>query len=141
MEGKKRFGGSKEIAEADCNRLDNTDVLIACIDGDVLPSGTCCEIGIMREKIKRGEPKLIVGICTDTRQCFLTHSEAKDIGGACSLGEQQYSYQNLFVTGIIKSCGVLVSNIEDAISYIKEHYEEIENPRLYDGYDGFTMGY
>ena len=122
IEGKKKFGGSREIAEADNARLDNTDVLIACIDGDVLPSGTCCEIGVMAEKIRQGDNKLIIGICTDNRQCFLTHSEAKDTGGARSLGEQQYSYQNLYVTGMIKRSGFLVSNIEDAIKILKDFY-------------------
>lgn len=120
VEGKKKFAGSKEVAEADNARLDNTDILIACIDGDVIPCGTACEIGKMHEKIARGDNKYIVGICTDNRQCFLTHSEAKDKGGAASLGEQQYSYQNIYVTGIIKEYGVLVSNIDDAISAIKE---------------------
>ena len=117
-EGKKKFAGSQEIAEADNRRLDNTDVLIACIDGDVLPSGTCAEIGVMREKIRRGDHKFVIGICTDNRQCYLTHSEAKNNGGAASLGEQQYSYQNLYVTGLIKQSGFLVSNIEDAIEIL-----------------------
>lgn len=119
VEGKKKFAGSKEIAEADNLRLDNTDILIACIDGDVLPAGTCAEIGKFHEKISRGDDKYIVGICTDNRQCYLTHSDAKDVGGASSLGEQQYSYQNLYVTGIIKQYGVLVSNIDDAITAMK----------------------
>lgn len=119
VEGKKKFAGSKEIAKADNDRLDKTDILIACIDGDVLPAGTCAEIGKFHEKIARGDKKFIVGICTDNRQCALTHSEAKDRGGAASLGEQQYSYQNLYVTGLIKEYGVLVSNIEDAIEKIK----------------------
>ena len=35
VEGKKKFGGSQEIANGDNIRLDNTDVLIACIDGAV----------------------------------------------------------------------------------------------------------
>lgn len=118
VEGKKKFAGSKEIAKADNERLDKTDILIACIDGDVLPAGTCAEIGKFHEKIARGDNKFIVGICTDNRQCALTHSEAKDNGGAASLGEQQYSYQNLYVTGLIKEYGVLVSNIEDAIEAI-----------------------
>lgn len=118
VEGKKKFAGSQEIANGDNIRLDNTDVLIACIDGDVLPSGTCAEIGKFHEKIARGDNKLIVGICTDTRQCFLTHSEAKDWGGAASLGEQQYSYQNLYVTGLIKQAGVLVHSIEEVIHYV-----------------------
>ena len=119
IEGKKKFAGSQEIALADNERLNNTDVLIACIDGDVLPSGSSAEIGKFHEKIERGEHKYIVGICTDTRQCYLTHSEVKNAGGAASLGEQQYSYQNLYVTGLIKQGGVLVSNIDDAIEFIK----------------------
>jgi nucleoside 2-deoxyribosyltransferase len=123
VEGKKKFAGSKEVAAADNARLDKTDVLIACIDGDVLPSGTCAEIGKFHEKIARGDNKCLVGICTDNRQCFLTHSEAKDAGGASSLGEQQYSYQNIYVTGLIKEYGVLVSNIDDAI-YAIAHWME-----------------
>lgn len=123
VEGKKKFAGSQEIATADNERLDKTDVLIACIDGDVLPSGTCAEIGKFHEKIARGDNKYIVGICTDNRQCYLTHSDAKDNGGKASLGEQQYSYQNLYVTGLIKNAGVLVSNIDDAISAIKKWLE------------------
>ena len=118
VEGKKKFAGSQEIANGDNVRLDNTDILIACIDGDVLPSGTCAELGKFHEKIMRGDNKLIIGICTDTRQCFNTHSEAKDWGGAASLGEQQYSYQNLYVTGLIKQAGILVDNIDAVIHEI-----------------------
>lgn len=86
----------------------------------MVPAGTSAEIGKFHEKIARGDKKLIVGICTDTRQCALTHSEAKDEGGAASLGEQQYSYQNIYVTGLIKQGGALVSNINDAIKVIKD---------------------
>lgn len=120
VEGKKKFAGSKEIAQADNARLDAADVLIACIDGDVLPSGTCGEIGKFHEKIARGEHKLLVGICTDTRQCYNTHSEAKDIGGAAALGEQQYSYQNLYIVGLVKDVGILVDSIDDVIDIIKK---------------------
>lgn len=119
VEGKKKFAGSQMIAEADNKRLDASDILIACIDGDVLPSGTCAEIGKFHEKIMRGEDKLLVGICTDNRQCFLTHSESKDAGGYSRLGEQQYSYQNLYVTGLLWQCGGLYSNIEDVIQKIE----------------------
>ena len=124
VEGKKKFAGSQEIASGDNLRLDNTDILIACIDGDTVPAGTSAEIGVMREKVRRGDHKYIVGICTDNRQMYLTHSEAKNKGGAASLGEQQYSYQNLYVTGLIKQGGILVSNIEDAIAFIKEKENE-----------------
>lgn len=123
-EGKKKFAGSQEIANGDNIRLNNTDILIACIDGDVLPSGTSAEIGKFHEKIENGAHKYIIGICTDNRQCYLTHSEAKNDSGASALGEQQYSYQNLYVTGLIKQGGILVSNIDDAITALKEYAKE-----------------
>lgn len=126
VEGKKKFGDSQIIADGDNKRLNNTDILIACIDGDIIPAGTSAEIGKFHEKIERGDHKYIIGICTDNRQCYLTHSEAKDKGGASALGEQQYSYQNLYVTGLIKQAGVLVSNIEDAIAFIKKVENEFE---------------
>lgn len=124
VEGKKKFAGSQEIANGDNQRLNNTDILIACIDGDILPSGTCAEIGKFHEKIEQGAHKYIVGICTDNRQMYLTHSDEKDCGGASALGEQQYSYQNLYVTGLIKQGGVLVSDIDQAIEFIRTKINE-----------------
>ena len=126
VEGKKKFAGSQEVANGDNARLDYTDVLIACIDGDVLPSGTCAEIGKFHEKIARGDHKYIIGICTDTRQMYLTHSEEKDKGGASSLGEQQYSYQNIYVTGLIKQGGWLVSSIDEVINILKDIEDEFD---------------
>lgn len=125
-EGKKKFAGSQMIADADNARLNNTDILIACIDGDVLPSGTCAEIGKFHEKIERGDHKYIVGICTDNRQQYLTDSQEKREGGAAALGEQQFSYQNLYVTGLIKQGGILVTNIEDAINFVKSKLGEFD---------------
>lgn len=119
-EGKKKFADSIMIAQGDNARLDYADVLIACIDGDVIPSGSSAEVGKFHEKIARGDNKYIIGICTDNRQCFLTHSAEKDSGGANSLGNQQYSYQNLYVTGLINEAGVLVTNIEDAIEELRK---------------------
>ena len=74
----------------------------------------------MREKIRRGDHKYIVGICTDNRECSRTHSEAKDAGAAADICEQQYSYQNLYVVGCIKESGVLVNNIDDVIAFMKK---------------------
>lgn len=125
VEGKKKFADSIMVAEADNARLDYADVLIACLDGDVVPSGTSAEIGKFHEKIKRGDKKFIIGICTDTRQCYLTHSEEKDVGGALSLGNQQYSYQNIYTTGLVNDVGVMVTSIEEAIEELK--YWEDEN--------------
>lgn len=118
-EGKKKFGSPIMIARADNARLDESDVLIACLDGDIIPAGTCAEIGKFHEKIARGDDKLLIGILTDNRQCCLTYSEAKDRGGR-EIGAQQYSYQNIYVTGLIKEVGYLFTNIEDVIEILKK---------------------
>ncbi len=120
---KTKFADARAIADGDNERLDKSDILIACIDGDVLPSGTCSEIGKFHEKIARGDVKLLVGICTDTRQQYLTHSAAKD-ATYTEPGECQYCYENLYVTGLIKQGGELVTNIEDAIKVISSWLEK-----------------
>ena len=38
--------------------------------------------------------------------------------------------ENLYVTGLIKQGGILVSNIEDAIEFIKKHEQEFEGEQL-----------
>ena len=125
LEGKKKFAGSKEIADADNARLDNTDILVACIDSwDI--HGTCAEIGRMSEKIARGEKKYVVGILTDNRTMYRTFSEEKVAGGKAALGEQQWAYTNLYVVGLIKQSGVLVDSIEDAIEFIKSKEKEFD---------------
>ena len=78
----------------------------------------------MSKAIEDGQRGMIIGICTDNRQAYLTHSDAKDKGGASSLGESQYSYQNLYVTGVIKSVGILVSDFDDVILAMKKYIEE-----------------
>lgn len=126
VEGKKKFAGSQEIANGDNIRLNNTDILVACIDGDVLPSGTCSEIGKFHEKIERGDHKYMIGICTDNRQCALTHSKEKDEGGYSRLGEMQYCYQNLYVTGLLHQCSGLVYTIEEVIEFLLSKVGEFD---------------
>lgn len=125
-EGKKKFAGSREIADGDNERLDNTDILIVCIDGDIIPSGSSCEIGVMREKIRRGDHKYIVGIYTDNREFSRTYSEAKVVGARDAFCENQFSYANLYTVGCIKESGILVSNIDDAIAFLKEKAGEFD---------------
>ena len=88
----------------------------------------------MREKIRRGEHKYVIGICTDNRECSRTHSEAKDKGAAADICEQQYSYQNLYTVGCIKKSGILVNNIDDAIKFLKEHENEFDEDPVIDTY-------
>ena len=111
------------IADGDNQRLNKTDILVACIDGDVLPVGTSAEIGKFHEKIERGDHKYIVGIMTDNRAAHRTVSDAKN-AKLSEIGETQYCYQNLYVTGLIKQGGILVDNIDDAIEFLKSKAAE-----------------
>ena len=49
---KTKCASSWQIADGDNARLDETDVLIACIDGDVIPSGTSAEIGKFQHHLR-----------------------------------------------------------------------------------------
>ena len=122
---KSKCADSIAIANGDNTRLDNTDVLIACIDGDVIPSGTSAEIGKFHEKIvgRTGDarPRHIIGIGTDSREMSLTHNDAKDASGHNGVFENQYSYQNLYTVGLIKQAGHLVRTIDEAIEYLKQY--------------------
>ena len=117
-EGKKRCATSFDIVKADNARLDDTDVLIVCLDGDVIPSGSSTEIGVMYEKIRRGDHRYIVAITTDNRAAHKTISDAK-VEAMKTIGETQVPYINLYTVGCCKLGGTVVDSIEAAIEYIK----------------------
>ena len=134
---KTKCADSIAIAEGDNARLDRTDILIACIDGDVIPSGTSAEIGKFHEKCMRQtydvRKKHLIGIGTDSREMSSTHNEAKDAAGHNGVFENQYSYQNLYTIGLIKQAGHLVRTIDEAIEYLKQYKEtEYANEGKYD---------
>lgn len=121
---KTKCADSIAIANGDNARLDRTDVLIACIDGDVIPSGTSAEIGKFHEKIVGNayatRPKFILGIGTDSREMCSTNNGEKIKAGCSGLFENQFSYQNLYTIGLIKQGGALVRTIDEAIKFLKE---------------------
>ena len=122
-EGKRKSATATMIAQADNARLDNTDVLFARLDGDLLPVGTSSEIGVMREKVRTGAHKYTIGILTDNRGSHKTWSEAK-FEALKTIGEQQFSYANLYVIGNAKESGIVVDNINDAIAFLKSKAAE-----------------
>ena len=54
---KTKCANSHDIFWGDYNRLQNTDIFIARIDGDIPPSGTSAEIGIMSQRRQNWEHK------------------------------------------------------------------------------------
>jgi hypothetical protein len=56
----------------------------------------------------------------------MTHSREKDEGGHPRLGEMQFCYQYLYVTGLLHQCNGLVYTIEEVIDFLKEKAGEFD---------------
>jgi hypothetical protein len=123
---KTKCANSIEIYHGDDFRLKNTDILIAVIDGDVIPSGTSCEIGIFAEMCKRDPDREIIGLYTDCRDGHKTSLEAKNKLLSVNVGECQYSYANLFTVGALKDHGHLFGTTEEMLTYIKDKFNKGE---------------
>lgn len=109
---KTAYANSKMIADADLDELYSSDVLIAVLDSD--DSGVALEIGAFEHT-----KKPIIGIYTDTRRVAFGNEKKKD--ALDKLGENQVSYTNLMVVGVIKNNGHLVGSHKKAIDLL-EHY-------------------
>ncbi len=104
---KTKSATSYDIYWGDYQRLEKTDLLIAVVSGDTPPIGTTCEIGIFSEMIKQNPNKKLVALYDDCREGFLTINEEKVNAMKREPGENQMSYVNIFLTGVIKVYGRL----------------------------------
>ncbi|GLC88963.1 nucleoside 2-deoxyribosyltransferase [Lysinibacillus piscis] len=112
---KSAYADSLAIAEADLAKLQQSDVLIAVLDGVEIDSGVAAEIGAFA---MLGRP--IVGVLTDVRQQG-RDNQAK-IEALIQDGlENQFVYRNLFVVGLIKRNGIITSSIEEAVTAIQQY--------------------
>ena len=149
---KTKCANSHDIFWGDYNRLQNCDIFIARIDGDIPPSGTSAEIGIMSQRRQNWERQLeyllvadndkcgaeyirnlyisnnghapmILGLCTDSRNPKRTYLDAKNELMKNEDYESQYCYFNLFTLGCIKVNGVLATSVDELITKIKEQVD------------------
>lgn len=110
---KSAFATSEAIAKADLAALVASDVLIAVLDGVEIDSGVAAEIGVF-STFKRP----IIGVFTDVRQQGTQHPDKLAILQQDAT-ENQFVYRNLFVVGLIKQNGVIVSTLEAAVAAVK----------------------
>ncbi|MEK4520363.1 nucleoside 2-deoxyribosyltransferase [Psychrobacillus sp. FSL W7-1493] len=104
---KTAYADSLLIASADIDALKKSDFLVAVIDGVEIDSGVAAEIGAF-SMLNRP----IYALYTDTRQ--QGRENKKKINALIEDGtENQFMYRNLFVIGLIKQNGVIVSSIEE----------------------------
>ena len=150
---KTKCADSNDIFWGDYNRLQNCDIFIARIDGDIPPSGTSAEIGIMSQRRQDWETQLeyllavdndkhgaeyiknlyisnkghaptILGLCTDSRNPKRTYLDAKNELMRTADYESQYCYFNLFTVGCIKVNGNLTTSVEELVNALEELVNE-----------------
>lgn len=110
---KNAYADSLTIARADLEGLKASDVLIAVIDGVEIDSGVAAEIGAFA---MLNRP--IVALFSDVRQ--LGRTNTKKIDALIADGtENQFIYRNLFVVGLIKENGVIVSSVDELVAAVK----------------------
>lgn len=105
---KSGFADSIMITNGDNEYLDNSDILIAVIDGQTVDVGLASEIGYF---YNTGKP--IFAIYSDSRQG--TYGNQQKIDALDDIAESQFSYVNLYTVGMIKQRGKIVRSYKELI--------------------------
>lgn len=113
---KSAYADSKMIALADTEKVLESDLMIALLDGITIDAGVASEIGVAY-----AENIPIIGLYTDTRQQGGEHP--KKIAALQEIAENQFHYTNLYTIGLIKLNGTVV-NSEAALLQALQHYVE-----------------
>lgn len=113
---KNAYADSIMIVRADYEKLKESDLLIAIIDGN--DNGVSVEIGMAYALgIK------MIGLFTDVRQ--QGRDNEKKIKALIEDGtENQFIYHNLMEIGAIKEKGVIVDNANDLVKEVKKFAEQ-----------------
>ena len=115
---KSGYADSIMIAEGDNQYLEDADILIAVLDGQVVDVGLASEIGYARARGKR-----IIGLYTDTRQG--TFGNERKIEALDVLAESQFSYVNLYTIGLVKKSGFIVNSSEELIKAVEKNVKQM----------------
>ncbi len=112
---KSLYADSIMIADGDNDRLFESDILIAVLDGPVIDVGVATEVGVAYAKGMK-----IFGLYTDTRQGF-TATDKKIDALRTEVAENQFHYVNLFTVGCIKKNGQILRSTEELIEVMKDY--------------------
>lgn len=114
---KSGFADSLAIAKGDNAYLEDTDLLIAVLDGVTPDSGLSAELGYF---YSMNRP--ILGLYTDVRQG--TFGNKEKIKALDVIAESQFSYVNLYTVGLVKDRGEILSSSKELVEKISEYIEK-----------------
>lgn len=116
---KTAYADSQMIALADTEKVFESQLMIALLDGVSIDAGVASEIGVAYAK---NIP--VLGLYTDTRQQGATNT--KKIRALQEIGENQFHYLNLYTVGLIKLNGAIFSEEEELFENIGQYLFEEE---------------
>ena len=110
---KSGFADSLAIAQGDNAYLEESDLLVAVLDGVTPDSGLSAELGYFYSL-----ERPILGLYTDTRQG--THGNQEKIAALDDIAESQFSYINLYTVGLVKLRGEILNSSDKLVEKIGE---------------------
>ncbi|WP_086312812.1 nucleoside 2-deoxyribosyltransferase [Enterococcus sp. 7F3_DIV0205] len=110
---KTAYADSKMIALADTEKVLESDLLVAILDGITIDAGVASEIGVAYAK---NIP--IIALYTDTRQQGFDNQ--KKLAALGDTAENQFHYLNLYTVGLVKLNGTVVTTEQEFLDLIKK---------------------
>lgn len=111
---KTAYADSKMIALADTEKIIESDLIVAILDGLTIDAGVASEIGVA---YAQNIP--VVGLYTDTRQQGADNQ--KKLVALGETAENQFHYLNLYTVGLVKLNGLVVNNEQAFLDSIKNY--------------------
>lgn len=121
---KSGYADSLAIYHADNEHLDESDVMIALLDGVALDAGMASEIGRFAHIAENSKDKYILGVYSDVRQGNVSEEKVVALN---DLAESQWSYLNLYTVGAIKNNGMIYGGIDEMVEDLGKLMEELLN--------------
>lgn len=110
---KTAYADSKMIALADTQKVEESQLMIALLDGVTIDSGVASEVGIAY-----ANQIPILGLYTDSRQLGADNPQKLEALG--TVAENQFHYLNLYTVGLIKLNGQVYSSEEALLTGLNE---------------------
>ncbi|AYW45116.1 nucleoside 2-deoxyribosyltransferase [Tetragenococcus koreensis] len=110
---KTAFADSKMIALADTEKVEESQLMIALLDGITIDNGVASEIGVAyAHRIP------VLGLYTDSRQQGADNQQKLD--ALSTVAENQFHYLNLYTAGLVKLNGQIYSSEEDLLNGVDD---------------------
>jgi nucleoside 2-deoxyribosyltransferase len=114
---KSAYADSKMIALADTEKVLESDLMIALLDGLTIDAGVASEIGVAYAK---GIP--VLGLYTDSRQQGADNQQK--LAALQTVAENQFHYVNLYTVGLIKLNGEIYSSEAALLAGLADYLSE-----------------